>query len=239
LINPSLNQNEINPVNNKKKWKKLTYALLTTVLASSIILSGVYLLVDQITKTSLSKIKIPVIKASQQPIKIKPREPGGMVIRHQDKKIYDILDRTLKNKNSDPGLPLLKSGVKSLENQNLLKINKKIVPSLVKKTKPLKINKAFENKAIFSGNVNKKAKGFELQIAAMSSKKAALLFWKRVLNNSGVIFSSLKPNIKQIKIPGKRSYFRLRVGPIKQKILARKLCKKLKNKKMDCFVVEL
>ena len=84
MINPSLNQNEINPINNKKKWKKLTYGLLTTVLACSLILSGVYLLVDQTTKTSLSKNKIPVIKASQGPIKIKPKEPGGMVIRHQD-----------------------------------------------------------------------------------------------------------------------------------------------------------
>ena len=73
----------------------------------------------------------------------------------------------------------------------------------------------------------------------MSSKKAALLFWKRVLNDFGGIFSPLKPNIKQIRIPGKRSYFRLRVGPIIQKSLARKLCKKLMAKKMECFVVEL
>ena len=208
---------------NNKREKKLVYGFFTTVVTSGIILSGIYFFFNQAKQKSLSKEKIPVITANPDPVKIKPKDPGGMLILHRNKKIYDVLDKTLTNKKAKQVSP---------------KLNKHQNPRFLEKTNPLILDESLENKKVFPKSSLTGAKGFEIQIAALSTKKAALLFWKRISGNYENIFSKLKPKIQKIKVPGKGNYFRLRVGPIKQKDLAMNLCKKLKAKRMECFVVE-
>ena len=214
MTNSSLNQTKIKPINNKER-KNFLVVILTTTIACITILLSVYFFVGQTKQKSISKENIKVIEANPGPIKIKPENPGGMLILHQDRNIYDFLDKNQKDKKPGQKPPLLGTRTKSSEMQIVENSNKRINPNFVKETKI-----------------------FEIQIAALSSKKAALLYWKKISVDYSNIFSKLKPSFQEVNLPSKGKYFRLRVGPIKQKRLAINLCKNLKTKKMECFVVE-
>ncbi|MEE2955344.1 MAG: SPOR domain-containing protein [Pseudomonadota bacterium] len=214
MTNSSLNQTKIKPINNKE-GKSFSVVILTTTIACITILLSVYFFVGQTKQKLISKENIKVIEANPGPIKIKPKNPGGMLILHQDTNIYDFLDKTQKDKKPGQKPPMLKTRAKPSEIQIKAKRNKRINPNFLKETKM-----------------------FEIQIAALSSKKAALLFWKKISADYSNIFLKLKPNFQEVNLPSKGKYFRLRVGPIKRKSLAINLCKNLKTKKMECFVVE-
>ena len=214
MTNSSLNQTKIKPINNKE-GKTFSVVIITTTIACITILLSVYFFVGQTKQKSISKENIKVIEATPGPIKIKPKNPGGMLILHQERNIYDFLDKNQKDKKPGQKPPLLKTGTKSSEMQIAENSNKRINPNFVKETKI-----------------------FEIQIAALSSKKAALLYWKKISVDYSNIFSKLKPSFQEVNLPSKGKYFRLLVGPIRQKRLAINLCKNLKTKKMECFVVE-
>lgn len=80
-----------------------------------------------------------------------------------------------------------------------------------------------------------------VQIAALTSKKSAEEYWRKISSNSR-LFSGLKPLTEEVNLGKKGIFYRLQIGNFSDQIEAEDFCKKYttqNNKnKADCIVVE-
>jgi len=70
------------------RWKLLGTALAVVIVTGFGI--GIWYAYDQGVKKGV-QLAPPIIKADTRPVKEKPKDPGGMDIPHQDKKVFDVL----------------------------------------------------------------------------------------------------------------------------------------------------
>ncbi len=106
--------------------------------------------------------------------------------------------------------------------------------------------KTADTKKTFSDQKLDKAKNdkrhyVRVQLAAMTSKKAAEDYWKKVSSNSR-LFSGLKSVTEEVDLGKKGTFYRLQVGNFSDQVDAEDFCKKytlqLNKSKADCIVVE-
>lgn len=80
-----------------------------------------------------------------------------------------------------------------------------------------------------------------VQIAALTSKKAAEDYWKKI-SGSSRLFSDLKPFTEQVDLGKKGIFYRLQIGNFSDQVDAESFCKKytlqMQKNKADCIVVE-
>jgi sporulation related protein len=70
-------------------WVRV-FGTSTAIIILAGFAGGIWYAYDQGVKKGV-QLAPPIIKADNAPIKIKPKEPGGMEIAHQDKKIFNVL----------------------------------------------------------------------------------------------------------------------------------------------------
>lgn len=79
-----------------------------------------------------------------------------------------------------------------------------------------------------------------VQIAAMTSKKSAEEYWKKI--NKSSLMSGLKSFTEQVDLGKKGIFFRLQIGNFSDQVEAESFCKKytlqMQKNKADCIVVE-
>ncbi len=83
-------------------------------------------------------------------------------------------------------------------------------------------------------------KGFYVQLASYLSLGRAKAAWKMILKTNRDLLEGLDPDVKKATPGGdKKTYFRLRAGPLPSLEAARSLCKRLKeqNTKTQCLPV--
>ncbi len=80
-----------------------------------------------------------------------------------------------------------------------------------------------------------------VQVAALTSKKSAEEYWKKINNNSNLT-SGLKSFTEEVNLGKKGIFFRLQIGNFSDQVEAENFCKKyilqMQKSKADCIVVE-
>lgn len=115
--------------------------------------------------------------------------------------------------------------------QDLLTKGKAEPKSPTKKLSDQKLDKPKDNKRRY----------VRVQVAALTSKKSADEYWRKISKNSDLV-SGLKPFTEEVDLGKKGVFFRLQIGNFSDQVEADDFCKKytlqMHKSKADCIVVE-
>lgn len=209
-------------------------------------------------KSNSSKGEIPLIKASTDPIKIKPVDSDGIKIANTDKLVYNnLLNR---NFNELPKVErILPLPEKPLEINEIVKkekieektqINPILEDDVVKDTPllPIENNKRIDIKKLpetVRSKINNhqiekisSKKKYKIQLASFKNEREALNQWKKIKHNYSILLSKFEPIIEPKEILGKGRYYRLYLGQFNSESDARILCKKLIKQNQDCLIIK-
>ena len=208
--------------------------------------------------------ELPVVAANDQPIRVRPTEPGGMKVPHQDKLILKELVDGEKQSSielllPEPEVPL-NFNEKSIENSKTV-AKRNTIKSLEKNTPPSK--QVVAEKISGTANSEKKQKvdnklkkektgtgnrkklpiktsdsKYRIQLASVKSDKLARLAWKKYQQKFTKSLGDLKPNIEKVLISGKGTFYRVQAGVL-NKIKAQNICSVLINKKQPCIITRI
>ncbi len=99
-----------------------------------------------------------------------------------------------------------------------------------------------EDKPIKDKKVESKKRSVRVQIAAMTSKKAAQDSWNKLNKTYPSLFSGKKPTIEEVNLGKKGIFYRLQAGNFFNQVDAEEFCKqyviKTHKTRADCIVVE-
>ena len=233
---------------------------MLTILICIAVLGGLAMIGVYSFETKRNKseaVNVETLRAKIGPTKIKPKDPGGMVILNQDKGIYSRLE----------------PGARKEKIEDLLLAPETETPKLVKKTtrkngirKVTKNNTGpiIENKSQKQRHSNKKNddkrkelvvnknkpkikstkrsgkvpnKGYRVQIASLKSQKNVNKIILKIRSKYPEFVKGLKFFIVRANIKGRGTYYRLQVGHSKTIEFSKDLCNKFKSLKLGCFIV--
>ena len=239
---------------------------------------------------------VPVVRADNTPVKLRPEDPGGMQVPNQGRIIYETIEgrkkqaiieqlipreetplrvpgfsarneNTLSNKivsvplNTEP--KKLKTALNSKNSlSKVLKVDKPpsldLISNLAPPAPPIPLSAAqskniakLPNKAskkildLTENEVKKSIKlangphDYRVQIAATKSEESARLEWLRLRKFHLDLLGNLALHVTKADLGGTKGvFYRLRLGPLSNEAVARKLCDDLKKRKVGCLIVK-
>ncbi len=81
--------------------------------------------------------------------------------------------------------------------------------------------------------------GYAVQLASFRSEAEAAQAWESVRSSHATTLQDREYLVQRAEVPGKGTYYRLRVGPMAGKSTAAALCNTLKAEGQDCYVTKL
>ena len=225
-------------------WKRhiLSIMIFIAVLGG---LSVLVVFTYEKRKTSTIPAQVKIVKARNGPTKIKPENPGGMIIPDQDKEVYSRLNPIVENERVEHLLPtpeVVISDQKNAKNKSANKLeeiqsnkNPSNVPPLSKPT-ITQDNFKTGKKRVMNSKVVREI--YRVQIASSRSEKNVKQYWLQIKTKYPKTFQNLKAFVVRARIEGKGTYFRLQLGSLNNSQSARELCQKIRNTKAGCFIVK-
>lgn len=192
------------------------------------------------------------VLAAMEPIRVKPEEAGGKEILNQDKDVYKRLTGEGDEKQptslaSEAEMPLSElpaDDVKKEINKEVEVADKSskieiIEPEIVAEKKPVVAamvrEKPAQPKAIPAAILsNGKHK---IQLGAYGAESGAAAYWKEINAKMPTTFKGMREEFVPLTRNG-RTLYRLRVGPVKDRVEADRLCLQIKAKQFACMVVD-
>ncbi len=220
----------------KSKQKSFNFKFFSIILLIILAIGSIiFVILQNYGENSNEKQELILVKASKEPYKIKPSDPGGMHVPNMDKRVYDNISATKNPVQKERLLPLPEepltinafAAVEETKVNDVKKIEvkeEKIVPLKEVKIES-KIAKKIEN-------------GFKIQLAAFKTEKEATNMWSKIQEKHSNLLKNLDFEVKMKDLGKKGQYHALQAGPIASASNARLICKKLIEKKQGCFVVK-
>lgn len=210
---------------------------------------------------------LPLVKAENSPIRVKPDNPGGLEVPNRDRLILKNLETANPSKLGVPEklIPRAESPIFTNNKESSLgapdneKISKdkgveqkqeKIKTSKLKrKSSELKKSEGYnkgqdekiqKNKPLSietKQEVISKAATHRVQLASLAKQKAADKFWKQMKKKHPTLFGEMLGRVVKIKLKSKGTFYRVQGDAISRNT-AEKICKIMKTKKQACLVVK-
>ncbi len=207
--------------------------------------------------------EVVMVSATSDPVKVKPLDAGGMKIPDQDKLVYDRLrSNTVSTKVEslfpEPEKPVAPDILKSVPEEEFVSMSdtvpfnpltdvvepapkteaiplpeKESAPAVKPVEKKTQQVAAKKTQAAPKTAVTPKGK-WSVQLMSATKKESAEKAWPQMLKKHKALLSNMSYAIVKADIPGKGTYYRLRVGNFQTREQANALCKKLKARKQDC-----
>ena len=208
---------------------------------------------------------VPLITAEQGPVKVRPTEPGGLEVPHQNVLVYDRFapqqnKRVVEQLLPRPEEPIARSaiplpppgaaeaagspGSDAASPDPAAPIDEGVTrlpgegapPSGRDGQQPAPPTSV----AMLPPTSQPAAStGFRVQLAAVRSESEAREVWERLQKTYPGLLGTLQPQVARTDLgTGRGVYYRLQAGPLSEKTLAEMLCGSLKSRKVECLVVQ-
>lgn len=234
-------------VEEKRTLSKTFWVVLGGV---SLLLICLIVVIYLLLKGPIENDEVVTIAPTQKPVKVRPENPGGMQIPDQDKVIYSRLTQDtipakvekLFPEEEKPVMPTItekeigeeteQEEVKVIQGEPLTVEEKIIVQEeKIEVKEPVKVEpkKTEQTKA-------KVQKGeWKVQLFSSTDKVKVEKQWKTISQKQKALVSNMPMQIVPAEIPGKGTFYRLKVGAFETREMANALCAKLKKQKQDCI----
>ena len=210
---------------------------------------------------------LPLVKAENSPIRVKPDNPGGLEVPNRDRLILKNLETANPSKlgvpeklipraespiftnNKEPSLAAPDNEKISKDKEVEQKQEKIKTSKLKRKTSELKKLEGYNKEQDEKRQKNKpltietkqevisKAATHRVQLASLAKQKAADQFWKQMKKKHPTLFGEMLGRIVKIKLKSKGTFYRVQGDAISRNT-AEKICKIMKTKKQACLVVK-
>ena len=210
---------------------------------------------------------LPLVKAENSPIRVKPDNPGGLEVPNRDRLILKNLETANPSKlgvpeklipraespiftnNKEPSLAAPDNEKISKDKEVEQKQEKIKTSKLKRKTSELKKLEGYNKEQDEKRQKNKpltietkqevisKAATHRVQLASLAKQKAADKFWKQMKKKHPTLFGEMLGRVVKIKLKSKGTFYRVQGDAISRNT-AEKICKIMKTKKQACLVVK-
>ncbi len=226
------------PARRRGGWQLAVVALVTLGAFTG----GVWYAYDQGVERGIT-LSPPVIRADPSPTKIRPKDPGGLEVPHQDMLVYETLTSETPAESAERLLPPPEEPLTRPERPAPAPSVAAVAPGgIAPATAPRAEPEAAPEPAAAgeeSGTARAPAAGFRIQLAAYREAGAATQGWHKLSRANRSLLRGLKPSVIRVDLgAGKGIFYRLQAGPIADRETADTLCVELKRQKVGCLVVE-
>ncbi len=210
---------------------------------------------------------VPLIKAENAPIKVRPEKPGGMEVPNQDKLVYSRMNPgelppPVEKLLPLPEVPVAKpvappedesaGNAKKLaeaaptaptaEEPAAAKSTAKAAPA-VAAPKIAGRQKATNEEAMAKAGaelaiIAPALGGYAIQLVALRSRDRAEEHWRQLQKAHGDILGNLTHKVVTADLGDRGTFYRLRAGRLPDRAAAERLCAKLAARKIGCLVVK-
>ena len=192
---------------------------------------------------------VPVVKADKSVIKVKPDDPGGMEVPHQDKEIFEHVAGNDEPKEevlaSSSEIPMDRPAA-NIPSQNASSdVNVALPPSPPTDEEEVEVSadKVEEQvspaaPAPASSAAISSTGEFMIQLGAFSQLSSAEKLWANLSGKHAALLSNLKPDYMVVDLGDKGILYRVRGGSIEDRETADNICAQLKKAGQGCMVVK-
>ena len=226
-------------------------ALSIFVVVLIVVLAGFFMFNNNEEET-----EVVMVSATSDPVKVKPLDAGGMKIPDQDKLVYDrlrsnVVSTKVESLFPEPEQPVAPEILQSVQEENFVSMTQTVpvnplaeeveaepktetiqLPSQPAKPVAPAVKKESKPAAQKTGTATKGK--WSAQLLSGTKKDAVEKAWPQILAKHKALLSNMSYAVVKADIPGKGTYYRLRVGNFQTRDQANALCKKLKARKQDC-----
>lgn len=235
---------------------------LVLVLAIVMAVAAVGIIFAVYEQGARSRNEPVTITAEKGPEKVAPDEPGGAVIEHQDKYVYDQISGT-----EEPQVEVLMpkaeepmdlSGLRTVNSSDAVVDSASETTSSKEETSPTpaptpkpKVEETAKTQDYVGALIEETSTGpdesvvasqsaasgaYVVQVGAYDQSSLAATAWDKMSRKHSALLSQLRPDIQVADLGDKGTWYRLRVGPFADKASADRLCANLKAAGQDCLV---
>jgi len=231
------------------------------VAALVVAVGAIWYAFDQTNKVGEEGVA-PLIKADEAPTRVKPDEPGGMEVPHQDKAVYEKLGSDApqaapkaESLLPPPEQPLPRPAPaanagepsKAINVINAVKASPPPSPpetmaAAKDKATPAEMKSAAVNPAAGTEKTEMAAMPaasgtYRVQLSSLRSEADADAAWKKLQKNFPDLLGDLPVTVVKADVADKGTFYRLQAGALSEQA-AKDLCAELKRRNTDCFVVK-
>ena len=249
---------EFEPVVRSRPKRRFGMVLTLLVLIGSSAGAGWYFYGD--TLLAGGDGEVPVIRAADGPVKVRPDNPGGMAIPDRDKLVYERLRGSEEELRVErllprPEMPLTPPAPETepAEPAKIVPVEKQVAEPIVNPATIPRIEDEVKvtpppapaapapvppkPKARSVAPVDQ-VKVYRVQLAAVRTSEAAGSEWARLKKKNGDLLDALTLNVIKIDLGADKGiFYRLRAGPLATEVAAKKLCDQLSARKIGCLIV--
>lgn len=195
----------------------------------------------------------PLLKSDTLVTRIKPEDPGGMVLDDYNS-VYDQIKSQNHNIKSvtlipEPELPIAITASHDVSEPDAIDnivsgiVDTNAAPQITKEnidttTKSLKIITAPDDREGKS-QVKKPKSAYYAQVASTRTTAQAKKELARIAKGHSKLLSNIEHKIEKYNIANKGTYYRLLLGPLNGSAHAKLICKKLATAKQTCIIKKI
>ncbi len=239
---------EFEQVHRSSPKRRFGLILTLLVLAGASAGAGWYLYGDKLLAGAEGDI--PIIRAAEGPVKVRPDNPGGMAIPDRDKLVYERLkggeqdvrvERLLPRPEAPLAPPAPVAEVAPAAAPDV--IEKQVADPIVSPATIPKIEEVAKTAtppppATPVTKTAEPVKVYRVQLAAVRSQDGAQGEWARLKKKNGDLLNGLILNVIRVDLGADKGiFYRLRAGPLASEGTAKKLCERLSARKIGCLIV--
>ena len=226
--------------------------ILTALFAVATVALAGYLAVDTFMGGGGGgKKQVPLVRAPDDPVKVKPESPGGLEVPHQDKL---VLNQEPAGQEAEPTVERLLPAAETPQSPPQPAVAAAVKPAIVQPppepepapVQPAPVQPAAKKPAAAPEQTARAdataapapASGsFLLQLASFTSAAATGPAWAEIRAANATLTADLSLFTQKATVNGK-IYYRVQVGPFPSRQAARDRCTKLKARQQDCLIVK-
>ena len=241
------------PSENAEETRRLSKTFWVVFGGVTLLVACLIMVICLLLKGPMENDEVVTISPTQKPTKVRPENPGGMVIPDQDKVIYsrisqDTIPAKVEKLFPEEEKPVMPEVVasepapeisvfdKTEENVEVIQaepLQDELVVEEVKEE--VKVPAKTEPKKIEKPKVVAKKGEWKIQLYSSVDKAKVEKEWQAISKKQKALVSDMPMQIVKADIAGKGTYYRLQVGAFETREMAANLCAKLKKQKQDCI----
>jgi cell division protein FtsN len=206
---------------------------------------------------AIARKPVPFIKASLDPIKVRPKSPGGLQVPDRDKKVYERMEGDQTKKKAEapkekekivgeltsPPPPRPRPREPVTEQARLISGGRahaiaSVEWALLRKRKIMIRQEKAAAKVRKASKASSADRAYRVQIAAYETPEDAARLWHKLVGRHEDLFGELDWYVEKLyRGKNKAPLYRLQVGPFKDRKAAQDMCTKLGERKISCLLV--
>jgi cell division septation protein DedD len=181
---------------------------------------------------------VPLIRADERPLKVKPEKPGGMEVPDRDKLIYTQKRAGVEHLLPPPEKPMPRPGsppaaAQSEAQQSPVGPASSVPPSQPQQTAGKPPVKPVSATTSAKPATAQKNDGTRLQLGSVRSEEAARQEWDRLRRANPDLLTNISATPVRADLGEKGVFYRVLTGPVAD---ADRICGELKRRNIGCFI---